>query len=107
LWYDGRKSLDWFYQGWINGTAIPKLELENVKITERPGANFVSGIIRQTETPDDLVTSVPLYAATPSGNVFLGRVFADGEQTSFRFKAPAHTRKVVLDPNRTVLARLH
>jgi len=35
--------------------------------------------------------------------VLLGRVFADGEETSFHLPAPAGTRKIVLDPNETVL----
>ncbi len=26
LWYEGHKSLDWFYEGWVNGTAIPHLK---------------------------------------------------------------------------------
>ena len=28
LRYEGKKSLDWFLEGWINGTALPKLELK-------------------------------------------------------------------------------
>jgi hypothetical protein len=35
--------------------------------------------------------------------VLLGRVFADGEETSFHLPAPAGTHKIVLDPNETVL----
>jgi hypothetical protein len=37
--------------------------------------------------------------------VLLGQVFADGPETSFHFTAPAGTRKIVLDPNRTLLTR--
>ena len=23
LWHEGKKSLDWFFEGWVNGTAVP------------------------------------------------------------------------------------
>ena len=35
--------------------------------------------------------------------VLLGRVFADGDESSFRIQAPAGTHKIVLDPNETIL----
>jgi hypothetical protein len=64
----------------------------------------VSGIIVQGEAPPDLVTSVPIYAvASGKQAVLLGRVFADGEETAFHFSAPVGTRKLLLDPNETVL----
>jgi hypothetical protein len=106
LWYEGRKSLDWFYQGWVNGTAIPRIELQSVKYSEKTGGSVVTGTIMQNDAPKDLVTSVPVYAVLPGKSVLLGRVFADGPETSFRLSAPAGTRKVVLDPNQTLLTRI-
>ena len=105
LWYEGRKSLDWFYQGWVNGNAVPRFDLRGVKYADRAGSTLVTGTILQRFAPNDLATSVPLYAALPGRSVLLGRVFADGPETQFRFTAPAGTRKVVLDPNQTVLTR--
>ena len=29
LRYEGKQSLDWFYEGWVNGTALPHLELQS------------------------------------------------------------------------------
>lgn len=106
LWYEGRKSLDWFYRGWVNGTAIPRLELEGVKYGDKGDSTAVSGTILQKLAPDDLVTSIPVYAVLSRKTVLLGRVFADGAETQFRLSAPAGTRKVVLDPNRTLLVRV-
>jgi hypothetical protein len=106
LWYEGRKSLDWFYQGWVNGTAIPRIELQSVKYSEKTGGSLVTGTIMQNDAPKDLVTSVPIYALLAGKSVLLGRVFADGPETSFRLSAPAGTRKVVLDPNQTLLTRI-
>ena len=104
LRYEGKSSLDWFLQGWINGTSLPRLELRGVKFTPRGGNSVVSGTILQKDAPQDLVTSVPVYAVGAGKQpVLLGRVFADGEESSFRLTAPAGAHKIVLDPNDTIL----
>jgi hypothetical protein len=104
LRYEGKASLDWFLEGWVNGTSLPTLGLQNVKFTAQANAAIVSGVIRQKDAPEDLVTSVPLYAVvTGKVPVLLGRVFAEGAETSFRLAAPAGTRKLLLDPKGTIL----
>jgi hypothetical protein len=104
LRYEGKMSLDWFLVGWVNGTALPRLELKAVKFTLRGSATVVNGTILQKDAPENLVTSVPVYALLAGRKtVFLGRVFADGEESSFHLPAPAGTRKILLDPNETIL----
>ena len=108
LWYEGKKSLDWFFEDWVNGTAIPRLELSNVKFVRREESTVATGTILQKDAPEDLTTSVPIYAAVESrAPVLLGRVFADGLETSFRLAAPAGTRKLLIDPYHTVLTKPH
>jgi hypothetical protein len=104
LRYEGKASLDWFLDGWVNGTSLPRLELQNVKFAAKANATVVTGIIRQKDAPVDLVTSVPLYAVVAGkAPVLLGRIFADGAETPFRLSAPAGTHKLLLDPNGTIL----
>jgi hypothetical protein len=105
LRYEGRKSLEWFYEGWVNGTALPHLELRSVKYTPKTGGSAVSGTIVQKEVPAELVTVVPVYAVFAGKNVLLGQVIADGPETTFHLSAPAGTRKIVLDPYQTLLTR--
>ena len=104
LWYENRRNLDWFFQGWIEGTAIPELQAREIRITEKTGVTTVTGMIVQKDVPVDLVTAVPVYGAT-AGNalVFLGEVLADGRETAFRLTAPSAVRKIVLDPMQTIL----
>ena len=106
LWYEKRPKLDWFLEGWIDGTAIPELETREIRITEKAGVTTVTGVIVQKDVPDDLVTAVPVYATT-AGNalVFLGEVLADGAETGFRLIAPSGVRKIVLDPRQTILSK--
>ncbi len=104
LRFEGHKSLDWFNQSWVNGTAIPGFELRGLKFTDKAGATVVSGTIVQNHAPDSLVTAVPLYASLAGRSVFLGHVFAEGKETAFRLTAPAGARKLLVDPEQTLLA---
>ncbi|HLK32072.1 MAG TPA: hypothetical protein VKT29_03220, partial [Terriglobales bacterium] len=106
LWYEKRKSLDWFFDGWVNGTAIPRLQVEDAKFPRKGNLVEATGTIRQDDAPADLVTSVPVYALVRGRTpVLLGRVFADGRESHFRLRAPAGAHKLLLDPYQTVLTR--
>src|SRR5579864_4730543 len=63
LSYEGRKSLDWFFDGWVNDVSIPRFALENVKLTPEGSGIKASGTIRESDASKDQVTAVPLYAA--------------------------------------------
>lgn len=105
--HEGNKSLDWFYEGWVNGTAIPELELRGLKFRDVNNSTVITGMIQQKDAPETLVTSVPLYGSFHGKDVLLGRIFADGQETQFQLISPLGTRKVLLDPEHTVLARFH
>src|SRR5581483_3316587 len=105
LRFEGRKSLDWFYDGWVNGTAVPTIDVGGVKFTKQGEETFVSGTIHQRNAPDDLVTSVPLYLQTAEKLEYLGRIFAVGGDTHFRLRTRVPKRKVVVDPYHTILRR--
>jgi hypothetical protein len=107
LWFEGRRSLDWFLDGWINGTAMPRLAARDVRITAKERGAAIAGMIEQKDSPDDLVTAIPVYGVTATNStVFLGQVLADGPETTFHFNAPAGIRKIVLDPRQSVLSTL-
>ena len=107
LWYENHHTLDWFVEGWINGTAMPRLATRDVRITQKEKGAVATGMIVQKDAPEDLVTAVPVYAMTSRNSlVFLGQVLADGAETGFRLTAPSGTRKIVLDPKQTILTNL-
>jgi hypothetical protein len=104
LWYENRPKLEWFLNSWIEGTSIPELEAREIRITDKAGVTTATGVIVQNDAPDDLVTAIPVYASTTANTlVFLGEVLADGHETTFRLIAPSNARKIVLDPNQTIL----
>lgn len=104
LWYERRPKLDWFLEGWVNGTAIPELETRDIHVSEKNSATTVTGFIVQKDAPEDLVTAVPVFATTSAGTlVFLGEVLADGAESAFRLTSSIAVQKVVLDPRHTIL----
>lgn len=104
LWYEDKPSLDWFFQGWVNGTALPKLRLDEVRIAKKGNSTVATAVLRQSNAPEQLVTSVPVYAQTATGQlVFVARVYADGDESDVKVSVPAGTRGLALDPFKTVL----
>jgi hypothetical protein len=105
LWFENRRSLDWFFDGWVNGTAFPQLELSGTKFAHTARGTTVSGTIQQNSAPFDLVTNVPVYGIVEDKPVYLGRVFAEGAETRFTLPAPTGVKQVVLDPYHTVFSQ--
>jgi hypothetical protein len=104
LYYENKPSLDWFFDGWVNGTAQPHYEIKTERTNRRAGNLRLSGKLLQKDAPEELVTSVPVYAELTKGDLrFVARVFADGPETSFVVKAPAGTKRLVADPYGTIL----
>jgi len=106
LRYEGKKSLDWFFDSWVNDVSIPQLSLQDVHLTPTHGKIKASGVIETTHGAKDLVTAVPVYAVGESGEPqFLAFVFADEAKSEFSLTAPAGTKQLLLDPENTLLRR--
>jgi len=104
--YEGRKSLDWFFDTWVNGDSIPHFNLENPQLASGPGGVKVSGAISQSRAAKDQVTAIPVYAVDQNGKQqFLAIVFVDEAREEFSLTAPAGTKQIVIDPGNTILRR--
>ena len=65
----------------------------------------MTGTLLQIDAPEDLVTSVSVYGTVGDNKVYLGRVFAEGQETRFTLSAPVGVKRLVLDPYQTVLTQ--
>ncbi|MBZ5541343.1 MAG: hypothetical protein LAN61_12580 [Acidobacteriia bacterium] len=101
---EGGRSMDWFFEEWVRGVGIPHYRVKYSVKSGEDGGYVVRGKLQQTGVPRGFVTPVPLYASTGGGrSVALGTVVASGEETSFRFTTPSAPRKILIDPQMTLL----
>ena len=106
LRYEGQHNLDWFFDNWVNGTSVPQFSLGSIRITPERGRVRVRGVVRESHAAKDLVTAVPIYAVDAHGRArFLAFVFADDVTSTFTLTAPAGTKRLLLDPENTILRR--
>ena len=100
---EGGRSMDWFFEQWVRGTGIPHYRVEFSAHRSERGF-VVRGKLFQTDVPHYFITRVPLYANNGAGHpVFLGDVVAAGPETSFHFVSKLPPRKIVIDPQMTLL----
>ncbi|HEY6273603.1 MAG TPA: M1 family aminopeptidase [Terriglobales bacterium] len=104
--YEGRKSLDWFFDSWVNDVSIPSFSLEDVKLVPDGPRIKVTGTIRETNAAKDLVTAVPIYIVDENGKSrFANFVFADEPDTAFTLTVRSGVKQILLDPEGTLLRR--
>ena len=99
---EGGRSMEWFFEEWVRGTGIPHYRVEFTAHHTEKGY-VLRGKLFQTGVPRSFVASVPLYASGAGHSALLGTVVAAGEETSFHFVAPNLPRKIVIDPQMTLL----
>ncbi len=100
---DDSHSLDWFFDEWVRGTGLPRYGVSFHVQPERTGFRVI-GTLRQSAVPDDFTALVPLYASHPSGKpVYLGTVLTTGSTTSFQFVTRFAPRRILIDPQLTLL----
>ncbi len=97
-------QLDIFFETWINGTGIPKLQLEWKEVVKLPRRS-VQGTIRQSEVPDDFMDVVPVEIRLQNGQRFVHWVRMTLDSTSFQITVPGPVADVQLDPEHAVLKR--
>jgi hypothetical protein len=100
---EGGKSMDWFFEQYVRGTGIPDYEL---KYSARPGSKgfLVRGKLIQKNVSDDFVQRVPIYWQGQGGKpALLGQVITSGEETSFQFVTASLPKRLLIDPQMTLL----
>jgi hypothetical protein len=100
---EGGHSMDWFFDQYVKSTGVPSYE---VKYSVRPVAKGfqVRGKLIQKNVPDSFVLRVPIYLQGQGAKpVLLGRVVTSGEETPFQFISVASPKKLLIDPQMTLL----
>jgi len=99
---EGGHSMDWFFEEWVRGTGIPHYRVEFTVVPGEKGFT-VRGKLLQTGVPRSFIAPVPIYFSEAGRGVYLGTVNTTGPETSFHFNAAVAPRKLLIDPQLTLL----
>jgi hypothetical protein len=96
-------SMEWFFEQWVEGTGIPHYRVD-FSSHKTDNGYVIRGKLFQTNVPQSFIARVPLYARSATGGpVLIGTVVAAGPETSFHFASATPARKLVIDPQMTLL----
>jgi hypothetical protein len=100
---EGRHSLEWFFDQWVRGSGIPHYKV-NYTVRKIATGYLIRGTLRESGVPQSFLALVPLYVTSEGGKpVSLGTVETTAEETHFQFVAQHAPRRVLIDPQLTLL----
>jgi hypothetical protein len=103
--YAGR-PMDWFFDEWVYGIHIPSYDF-SYQLSDAGGQTELSLSLTQTGVPESFKMQLPLYAVANGELRFIGLVGVTGNKPlKSSIKLPFRPDKIVLDPNRSILAEI-
>ena len=97
------QPMDWFFNEWVYGTAVPTYTLSWNAETDSAGKPAVRLRVRQSDVPVGFAMYVPLLIEFDEGEAMI-RMLVRDEQTEALVGLPATPRNVILNPLESVLA---
>ncbi len=91
------KDLTWFFDPWITRTGAPALAVEVERVTQDEERFTIEGTLRQIQTGEPFIVSVPMAVQTGSG-VNRSEVKLEGKETPFRIKTMERPLTLHVDP---------
>jgi len=98
--------MDWFFDQWVNGTAVPRYILSWHADTTPDHRYALRLRIRQEDVPADFLMPVPLRIELAGGGRAYARVNVHGPLTEATLQLPAEPTEVELNPLESVLAEV-
>jgi hypothetical protein len=100
---EGRHSLEWFFDQWVRGSGIPHYKVRYTVRNVESGY-LVRGTLHESGVPKSFLALVPLYITQEGGKpIPLGIVETTAEETHFQFVTQRAPRRVLIDPQLTLL----
>ena len=105
----GDGKVDWFFNQWVYGAAIPRY---TSKFDVKPGAEgkfHITGSMQQAEVPEDFRALVPIYVEFDKGQVFkiaqIPMIGPTGRDVDFEVRLPKRPNKISINAMHDVLAK--
>jgi len=103
---EGNGRLDWFFNEWVYGTAVPRYHFEYQLTPADGGKVKVHMTITQSEVDENFAMLVPVFADFGKGMIRLGQAKVIGNSTrDVDLILPAQPKKVALNAYKDILER--
>ena len=100
------QPMDWFFDEWVNGTAIPTYVLSWHAEPTSSSQYLLKVRVRQEDVPKQFVMPVPLNIEFAGGSHATIRVVVRGPVTEAEVQVPSQPTKLELNPLASVLAEV-
>lgn len=99
-------SMQWFFDEWVNGTAIPTYTLSWKAEPGTAGHYLLHLRVRQEDAPDAFIMPVPLRIMFADSSLAFVRVNVHGPSVEATLHVPAEPKRLELNPLESVLAEV-
>lgn len=101
-------SMEWFFDQWVYGTYTPTYNFSYQLSDAGNGQTDVSVSLVQSDVPESFHMELPVYVTLKGEPHYIGRMSVTGSKPlKTTVKLPFRPEKVLLDPNRSILAEIH
>jgi hypothetical protein len=101
-------SMEWFFDQWVYGTYTPTYNFSYQLADDGNGQTEASITLAQSDVPESFHMELPVYITLKGEPQYLGRIGVTGTKPlKTSVKLPVRPEKVLLDPNRSILAEIH
>jgi aminopeptidase N len=101
------RPMDWFFEQWVYGSELPTYDFSYQLSNAEGGQTEVAVTLTQSGVSDSFRMQLPLYAVIGGEQQYLGLIGVIGNKPlKASVKLPVRPDKVVLDPERNILAEI-
>jgi aminopeptidase N len=101
------KSMEWFFEQWVYGSETPEYDFSYQLANAEGGQTELILSLTQSKVSESFRMQLPLYVVVNGEQQYLGLIGVIGTKPlKTSIKLPVKPEKVVLDPERNILAEI-
>lgn len=102
------RPMDWFFNEWVYGAETPSYEFSYHLANAEGGQTELSMSLTQSGVSESFQMALPVYQVVKGEQQFLRLIGVTGTKPAkTSIKLPARPDKILLDPERSILAEIH
>jgi hypothetical protein len=102
------KSMEWFFEQWVYGSETPEYDFSYQLSNAEGGQTELTLSLTQSKVSESFRMQLPLYVVVNGEQQYVGLIGVTGTKPlKTSIKLPVKPEKVLLDPERNILAEIH